>query len=105
MFSVAHSNGRRQVLALASMNVRAVVTPFEMQYLAVPAPGRHRDRPRVATTALFQPRDERGRFVAYAAFCAATAVECSLTAAEYDEEYREECERDDRERRGGRFTD
>lgn len=58
--------GRLQATALASMNVRAVVTFEGLQYVARPM-----ERRRVATFAgvvgaPFQPRNEYGEFVSYA---------------------------------------
>lgn len=75
--------GRRQAFALASMNLRAIVGLIDLTYLA-PSPSKLVP----VTTAVgprFQPRDERGRFVAYADLWNAVNVEYAMTAYAYDE--------------------
>jgi hypothetical protein len=80
-------NGRRQAAALASMNLRAVVTPIDLSYRAVP-----RRKPAAVRTAVaprFQPRDGGGRFVPFAELWEAINLAYAMTAHEYDvaEEY------------------
>jgi len=77
--------GRREAAALASMNVRARVMPFGVEYLARPV-GLLRLVP--ATGAVgprFQPRNEIGRYVSYASLRAAIAFEYATTTVEVEE--------------------
>lgn len=83
MYSIPCPDGRRQAAHLASMNMRAVVGPYELTYVARP-------RPKLAlvttlTGAQFQPRDEAGRFVFFADLWCAINVEYAMTAFSYDE--------------------
>lgn len=77
--------GRRDAAALASMNVRARVTAFGVEYLARPlellrpAPNPGKVSPR------FQPRNEIGRYVSYASLRTAIAFECAMVTAEAEE--------------------
>lgn len=74
--------GRRDAAALASMNVRARVTAFGVEYLARPLavlrlasdPGKVSPR--------FQPRNEIGRYVSYAFLRTAIAFEWAIVTAE-----------------------
>ena len=82
MSSTSCPNGRQQATALAAMNLRAVVGPDELIYIAPArrklAAVRHPVGPR------FQPRDEAGRFVPYADLWDAMNLEYAWTAYEHD---------------------
>lgn len=76
-------HGRQQTIALASMNLRAVLAPHELRYLALPAPRRAVPIAAGTVRARFQPRDEAGRFVTYNDLRAAIGFECFLTDSDY----------------------
>lgn len=77
-------NGRREAVALASMNLRAVVGATAVTYLSVPerkfwsmgSRGR----------ACFLPRDEQGQFVPNTELWEAVNREYAMTAFEFDVE-------------------
>lgn len=74
--------GRQQAAGLASMNMRAVVGPVTLMYLARP-------RPRIVPSGRdvgprFQPRDAHGRFVSYARLASAINRDCARTQHAYD---------------------
>lgn len=77
--------GRRQVGALALMNLRPVLTPSEVGYLALPVAEVCADAAAGPVPARFRPRDGAGRFVAFASLRAAIGFEYFLTESEYEE--------------------
>lgn len=77
-------NGRNQAAALASMNVRAVVSKVDLTYIAVDP--RLGTVPRGVVGARFQPRNALGQFVRYATLSQAVNLKYSMTAFDYDME-------------------
>lgn len=77
-------NGRKQAVALASMNVRAIVGEYELIYIG--RDPRLGTVPRGVVGARFQPRNALGQFVSYAAFWEAVNLEYSMTAFDCDVE-------------------
>jgi len=77
--------GRRQVRALALMNLRAVLTPSEVVYLARPVAEVGSGAGAGSVPARFRPRDGAGRFVAFGSLRAAIGFEYFLTESEYEE--------------------
>lgn len=77
--------GRRQVRALALMNLRAVLTPAEVGYLALPVAEVGSGAAAGPVPARFRPRDGAGRFVAFGSLRAAIGFEYFLTESEYEE--------------------
>lgn len=82
MNSIPCPHGRRQAAALASMNLRAVVSLTDVFYLALPS----QKRAAVKTTVSprFQPRDEHGRFLPFVELWNAINLDYAMTAYEYD---------------------
>lgn len=88
MNSIPCPNGRRQTAALASMNLRAVVSPIDVFYVAPP-----RQEPvavKATVSPRFQPRDDRGRFLPFVELWNAINIEYAMTAYEYDADDRYE---------------
>lgn len=83
MSSIPCPNGRRQAAALTSMNMRAVIGPTYVTYLALP-----RQKPATVKTTVpprFRPRDAFGQFASYADLDDAILVEYTMTHYEYNE--------------------
>lgn len=71
-----HHLGRARTIAMASMNMRAVVTTAgRLIYLARPAS----NLGVAVVLARHQPRDERGRFIPYRTFGWASQVEIAAS--------------------------
>lgn len=75
--------GRQQAAHLAAMNMRAVLAPDRLIYLAPPL---ENSRPiDCAVSARFQSRDHLGRFVPYASLWRTVNREYAMTAFLYDD--------------------
>lgn len=82
MNTTKFENGRRQALALASMNLRAVIGLYAVVYVAPPRSRSVIDPFRVG--ARFQPRDCSGRFVSYGELEESVNREYAMSAFEFD---------------------